>query len=49
MAKISQRGEQHVSNPSGFGKEKENERKKILKQLLFTLQLLIVLCLNCAA
>jgi hypothetical protein len=32
MAQISQRGKQHVPNPSGFGKEKENE-KKTLKQL----------------
>jgi hypothetical protein len=27
MAQTSQRGEQHVHNPSGFGNEKENERK----------------------
>jgi hypothetical protein len=27
MAQTSQHGEQHVPNPSGFGKEKVNERK----------------------
>jgi len=34
MAQISQRGEQHVPNPSGFGKEKKT-REKTLKILLF--------------